>query len=363
MALDYPFANPPAHGTALEIQPGVLWIRMPLPMALDHINLYLLEDSAGWWIVDTGLRGPETREHWERIFADVIGPRGVCGIICTHCHPDHIGQAGWLSERWRAPLWMTHGEYFNGRIFAGPAGEGTFWEGEEFYRRAGAPQHFLDAFSRKSSGYAGLVEPMPRSFHRVSAGDRLRIGGSDWEAVIGKGHSPEHLCLLNRDRELLISGDQVIPIITSNVSVMAIEPEANPLAEWLSSLERFFALPEHVLVLPAHNTPFRGLHQRLRTLISHHEDHLRALERACVEPCTATELLPVLFRRKLGDEQIGLALGECIAHLHLLRARGAITRETCDDGLYRYRSVDSELAAMAVDGVEDDLIGLEGQPI
>jgi glyoxylase-like metal-dependent hydrolase (beta-lactamase superfamily II) len=362
--LEYPFGALPAPGSVLEIQPGVLWVRMPLPMALDHINLYLLEDTAGWWIVDTGLRGNETRELWEQVFAGPLAGRRVCGIVCTHCHPDHIGQAGWLSERWRAPLYMTHGEYYNGRVFSTPAADGPLWEGEEFYRQAGAPQAFLDGFTRRNRGYSGLVEPMPRSFHRVNAGDRRRIGGSEWEAVVGRGHSPEHLCLLNRERQLLISGDQVIPIITSNVSVMAIEPEANPLADWLASHERFFALPDEVLVLPAHNTPFRGLHQRLRSLIAHHEEHLRTLERACIEPRTAMELLPVMFRRPLGNEQIGLALGECIAHLHLLRARGAVVRETGADGLHRYRTLDPEAARREQPEEGDETVmAFEGQPI
>jgi glyoxylase-like metal-dependent hydrolase (beta-lactamase superfamily II) len=365
--LDYPFENIPEPGTVIAIQPGVLWLRMPLPMTLDHINLYLLEDDAGWWIVDTGLRGESTRAHWERIFANELGGKPVIGLICTHCHPDHIGQAGWLSERWKAPLWMTHGEYYVGRVFSTAGADGPVWEAMDFYARAGAGVEFLNGFKSRSKGFSGLVEPMPRSFHRLSHGDSLCIGGSSWEAVIGDGHSPEHLCLLNRERKLLLSGDQVIPIITSNVSVMAIEPEANPLRQWLDSHQRFLQLPDDVLVLPAHNTPFHGLHARLRYLISHHEDHLAALEEACVTPQTAQELLPVIFRRKLDGEQTGLALGECVAHLNLLMHRGSLRRELCDDGLYRYTSNDPSVAARALlarhDRDEDPVMVYEGEPI
>jgi glyoxylase-like metal-dependent hydrolase (beta-lactamase superfamily II) len=365
--LVYPFPQTPAPGEVVEIRPGVLWVRMGLPMALDHINLYLLEDHDGWWIVDTGLKGEQTRRHWEQVFATALVGKPVKALICTHCHPDHIGQAGWLSERWHAPLWMSYGEYYTARVFATPTTEGPLWEGVDFYRSAGAPESFLDRISQRRSGFSGLVEPLPRSFHRITDGEVLAIGGHYWEAVMGHGHSPEHLCLLDRARGLLLSGDQVIPIITSNVSVMAMEPEANPMAAWLDSHSRFLGLPEDVLVLPAHNTPFTGLHVRLRALIAHHEDHLEALETACTTPQTAMELLPVLFRRPLDGDHLSMALGECIAHLNLMRSRGVIVRERGADGLNRYRSLRHEAAPRetpARHGRDDDpLMEFEAEPI
>lgn len=365
--LQYPFAEIPVPGGVVRIQEGVLWVRMPLPMKLDHINLYLLEDDRGWWIVDTGLRGESTRALWEQVFATALGDKPVIGLLCTHCHPDHIGQAGWLNERWKAPLWMSYGEYYTGRVFASVGKDGPVWEALDFYARAGVSREFLDAFAKHTGGFLKLVEPMPRTFRRVMQGDVLHIGGSGWEAVMGHGHSPEHLCLVNRERKLMLSGDQVIPIITSNVSVMAVEPEANPLRQWLESLQRFLELPADLLVLPAHNTPFRGLHPRLEALIEHHEDHMLALEEACVEPRTTMELLPVMFRRELDTEQIGLALGECIAHLNLLLERKLLARELGEDGLYRYRSIDATLPSRARPGKhrldDDPIMEFEGQPI
>lgn len=365
--LAYPFAQVPAPGEAVEIRPGVLWVRMGLPMALDHINLYLLEDHDGWWIIDTGLKGESTRRHWEQLFATALGGKPVKALLCTHCHPDHIGQAGWLSERWRAPLWMSYGEYYTARVYSSASVDGPLWEGVDFYRAAGAPEAFLERVAQRRSGFSGLVEPLPRSFHRVADGEVLEIGGHRWEAVMGHGHSPEHLCLLDRARGLLLSGDQVIPIITSNVSVMAVEPEADPMAAWLASHRRFLELPDDLLVLPAHNTPFIGLHARLRALIAHHEDHLRALEEACATPRTAMELLPVIFRRHLEGDHLSMALGECIAHLHLLRSRGRLRRERGADGLYRYRSQAAVDARRALAGEhprdDDPLMEFETEPL
>lgn len=367
--LQYPFSEVPAPGRTITVAPGVLWLRMSLPLALDHINLYLLEDDDGWWVVDTGMRSDATQANWESVFADpALGGKPITSIICTHSHPDHIGQAGWLSERWRAPLHMTWAEYYMGRVFCSPRAEGSMWQAMDFYARSGASREFMERLGMGGRGFSAMSEPMPRSFHRVVHGQTFVIGGCRWEVVVGRGHSPEHLCLLDRTRGLFLSGDQVIPIITSNVSVMAIEPEANPLADWLESHRRFLSeVPDEVLVLPAHNTPFRGLHARLRHLIQHHEEHLFALEAACVTPRTAVDLLPVIFKRTLGVEQLPLAIGELVAHLHHLMADGRLSRERGDDGLDRYTATDPARAARLRDGVhdadDDTLMDFEAQAV
>lgn len=365
--LEYPWGTRLEPGTVTMIEPGVLWLRLAMPMALDHINLYALEDDDGWWVFDTGLKLDATREAWERVAREFFAGKPVIGMICSHCHPDHVGMAGWISERWQAPLWMTHGEYYMGMMFSRGSGDGPLWEAEEFYRRAGVDENFLERFRKRTRSFSGLTEPLPRTFHRVREGDSFRIAGSRWEAVLGEGHSPEHLCLLNRERKLLLAGDQVIPLITPNVSVLALEPESNPLRDFLGATRRLLDLPDEVLVLPAHNTPFRGLHRRLWQLIDHHENHLAALEEACASPRTAIELLPVLFHRTLDIEQAGLALGECIAHLHLLLARGRLERKLDEAGLYRYRTLAPGMVMAPKAGFRerDDfpLMGIGGEPI
>lgn len=345
-ALDYPFPTPPATGTTLEVVPGVHWLQMPMPGSLSHINLYLLRDGDGWAIVDTGLGDSPTREAWEQVFENALDGRPVHRILVTHMHPDHIGQAGWLGDRWQAPLHMTRAEYYQARAFASGGSFASSWEGERFYRAAGLTREELEAMRARMSaggGFGSMVSPIPMGYRRLCQGDVLTLAGHDWQVLVGSGHSPEHACLYSRALGVLLSGDQVLPVITSNVSVHPTEPEANPLKEWMESHDRFLALPDETLVLPAHNLPFRGLRRRLRALIAHHEDRMLALEEHCETPHTARELVPVLFRRELDERQLMMALGEAIAHLHLLMHRDRIERSLGEDGVWRFRSIDPDL--------------------
>lgn len=343
--LKYLFDDVPGSGTVREIAPGVQWLRMPLPMALDHINLYLLEDDDGWWIIDTGIAVGPTQKIWEQIFETALGDKPVKAVLSTHYHPDHTGMAGWLCEHWQVPFYMTQAEYLSGLAFSRMQSEHFSWNSASYLQQAGYSAQQIEHARNRFSGFGDYIKPMPTAYRRLVDGAHLAINGRRWRVVVGSGHCPEHACLYNEGLNILISGDQVIPRITSNVSVMAGEPEANPLKEWLASHERFLdILPEDALVLPAHNAPFYGLHARLRHLIEHHEEHLLALEEACVAATpTAMELLPVLFKRELDDSQVGLALGECIAHLNYLHQRGQLARELNTEGQNTYSSIDDTL--------------------
>ncbi len=344
-AIRYLFDDVPAPGTLREIAPGVLWLRMPLPMALDHINLYLLEDDDGWWIIDTGIALGPTQELWEQIFTQCLGDKPVKAVLSTHYHPDHIGMAGWLCERWQVPFYMTQAEYLSGLAFSRMQQEHFSWSSARFLQTAGFSPHQVEQARKRFSGFGDYIKPMPMAYRRLVDGTSLSINGHRWRVVVGRGHCPEHACLYCESLNILISGDQVIPKITSNISVMGGEPEANPLKDWLASHERFLEiLPPDALVLPAHNAPFHGLHARLRRLIEHHEEHLLALEEACVAASpTALELLPVLFKRTLDEHTLGMALGECIAHLNYLHQRGQLARDINTAGHYTYQSTDETL--------------------
>jgi glyoxylase-like metal-dependent hydrolase (beta-lactamase superfamily II) len=362
--LEYPYAAHPEPGTAVEVAPGVHWICMPMGTgSLNHINLYLLDDRDGWYVVDTGLPLESVRSQWHSLFGTVLRGRPVKGVICTHMHPDHTGQAGMLTDHFECPLLMSQLEYLHARLMAagGPMQFGS-WQGLTHYRRAGVDAALLERMRQmweamtaaretsmadteaSSAGPPRMGLSLPPSYTRLRDGDVLDIGTNEWRVVVGAGHSPEHACLFSRKLGILISGDQVLPVITSNVSVQPTEPEANPLRQWLASHERFLALPADALVLPAHNLPFRGLRPRLNQLIHHHEDRMLACEEHCLEPRTAVELLPVLFKRELDQRQMMMALGEALAHLNLLIHRNRIERQLHEDGVYRYRSIDPLLA-------------------
>ena len=343
--LNYLFEDVPESGQLREIVPGVLWLRMPLPMALDHINLYLLEDHDGWWVIDTGINIGPTQALWEQVFAKHLQGKPVKAVVSTHYHPDHTGMAGWLCEKWRAPFYMTQGEYYTGLSFSRTTQEHFSWTTEQFLQQSGFNSQQVETMRAHFGGLGDYITPMPTAYRRLVDGGVLTINGNQWRVVVGRGHSPEHACLYSGALNILISGDQVIPKITSNISVLGAEPGGNPLKDWFNSLEEFLeVLPADTLVLPAHNAPFYGLHERLRFLTKHHEDHLLALEEACLTGSpTAMDLLPVLFRRELDEHHLGLAMGECIAHLNFLCQRGQLDRVEDEGGRYRYQSVDTTL--------------------
>lgn len=330
----------PAEGELVCIAEGIYWLRMPLPMSLDHINLYMLDDGDGWFIVDTGMNLPNIKSIWESLFTQYCAYKPVKGVIVTHMHPDHIGLAGWLCERWNVPLYMSSGEYFSARSLMSmiQSSSSSVEHVATFYRHAGQPQDFIDGWKARMQGFAKIVSPLPSSYRRLKPADVLSIGGREWHIVTGGGHSIEHACLYCESDGFLLAGDQSLPRISSNVSVMAIEPEGNPLKDWLETQEGLMSLDESTFVLPAHNEPFIGLHVRAKDLIEHHEQQMEQLWQSCETPKTATELLGVLFKRELAISEISMAVGECIAHLHLLMERGKVTRSD-NNGVYYFQSV------------------------
>ena len=337
--LHYPHGRwVPPPGTLFEVAPGVHWLRMPLPMAgLDHINLWLLEDGDGWVIVDTGLNTEITRAHWQALFDGPMAGRPVRRVIVTHYHPDHLGLAGWLCARWGVPLEIARTEYLMARMLMLDVRDAPPPEAIAFSVRAGWPDDAVDALRARPWGMFGhLISPLPAGYKRLRHGDVLRIGGRDWRIVTGRGHAPEHSCLIADG--LMISGDQVLPRITSNVSVYPTEPYADPLGDWLDSIEELRALDPDLLVLPAHNWPFTGLHTRLDQLRDDHLGKLDKLRAFCSEPRTAFDTFATLFRRPIGPESHGIATGEAVAHLHWLEARGQL-RRLSDSGVDRFVTV------------------------
>ena len=336
--LTYPLGRTgPEPGQILPIAEGIGWTRLPVPGSLDHINIWLLEDEDGVAIVDTGLNIPAARDAWERLLAGPLAGRTVTRIVCTHFHPDHIGLAGWLTARFGVRLWMTRGEWLFARMLTADIRDAPPPEALAYWRAAGWEEKRIATEAEKGWGrFAAMVSPVPVGFVRMQEGDWLTVGGRTWRIVIGSGHSPEHACLVDDDGRLMIAGDQVLPRITSNVSLSLSEPEADPLGEWLASIAKLKQLSGDLLVLPSHGEPFTGLHARLDALDAGHRGRLDALAEHLAEPRRAVDCFSVLFGRKIEDGSFGLATGEAMAHLRRLEVEDRAVREV-REGVHWYR--------------------------
>lgn len=322
--LSYPIAAP-APGSWTEVAPGVRWIRLPMPFRLDHINVWAVDDGEGWSLIDTGLNTDETVKAWQTLLVSGPMARPLTGVYVTHMHPDHVGLAGWFTRRTGAPLWITRLEYLSCRSALADSGREAPADGVAFYRRAGWEPDAIDTYRSRFGSFGRQIHALPDSFRRLEDGATLCIGGQDWKVIVGTGHSPEHACLYCPVLKLLVSGDQVLPRISSNVSVHPMEPEADPMADWYRSLASIKAqVPDDVLVLPAHNDCFRGLHARLDALRSGQDKAFERLRRTLAEPRRVVDVFGALFARPIDAADpplLSLATGESIACLnHLVRA-------------------------------------------
>lgn len=344
--LDYPFGDTiPESGAVFEVAPGILWLRMGLPFALNHINLWLLEDEMdrgngtvrGWTVVDCGISSDATQNAWESVFASHLRGLPILRVIATHCHPDHVGMADWLCRRWSAPLWMTTGEYTFARMMSAslPGVDGTAMF-PHFQRHGLIDPALLEKLQARKSYYPSLVPSIPLAYIRMQDRQDVRIGPNAWRVITGFGHAPEHASLYCAALNILISGDMVLPRISTNVSVFAIEPEANPVQLYLDSLAKYHALPPDTLILPSHGKPFCGLHIRITQLNDHHAARLAEVAEACRTPQSAGDIVPVMFTRPLDAHQLTFALGEALAHLHKLWFDGILHRSIDSDGIIRF---------------------------
>ncbi len=335
--LVYPFPDIPEPGTVREVAPGVLWLRMRLPFALDHINLWLLPDGDHWTAFDTGMSNEETRENWTRVLADKDVAASLNRIIVTHYHPDHIGNAGWLTRQFNIPMWTSESEYLSAHAhYADSAGTQSRAVADLFAEH-GLDAESVTAMAARGDNYRKIISEPPGSFVRLLDGDEIKVGDNTWRVITGYGHAPEHLSLYCDALGVLISGDMLLPRISTNVSVWATEPLGDPLNLFLRSINRFVELPADTLVLPSHGLPFTGAHARVQMLHDHHADRLADVEAKCESPACAAELLSILFRRKLDRHQVFFAMGEAIAHLHYLWYRNRLECiDQADDGVRRF---------------------------
>jgi glyoxylase-like metal-dependent hydrolase (beta-lactamase superfamily II) len=312
----------PTRGSAVQIADGILWARFPLPFALNHVNVYLLEDKGGWAAVDTGIGDEATKDLWAALLSGPLSGHRLTRVIVTHHHPDHMGLAGWLADRFGAPIHMTEAEF----LLAQHLRQNVRFIDEKSYRdlyqRHGMGAESADILISQGHQYKHMVAEMPWLYNPLAVGDRLSVGGRRFEILTGGGHSAEQAMLFDRANRVFLSADQVLPRISPNISVMAIAPEGNPLGRYLRSLAEIrSAVPDNALVLPGHHGPYSGLHHRIDELSVHHEERCRIIATACKsEAKTAAEIVPLLFQRDLDSHQMSFAFSETLAHMNLMAA-------------------------------------------
>lgn len=336
----YPWDEPPEHGTgAIEVAPGVLWLRLPLPMKLDHVNVYALDEGDHWTVIDTGFSSKKSKVLWREAMAGPLGGKPVKRVVVTHHHPDHIGLAGWFQTEFGAELVTTRTAWLTGRMLTLDEQAASPAESLSFYRQSGMDAELLDKrTNERPFNFADVVEPLPLGFTRVRQDDQITMGGRVWDVHIGNGHAPEHATFWSRDDNLVIAGDQILPSISPNVGVYPTEPMADPIGEWLEACERLapLARADH-LVLGGHKLPFTGLPRRMEQLIDNHHGALKRLLGFIDTPKSATECFATLFKRQIGEGEYGLALVEAVAHLSHLYQTGLATRHLrAADGAWVY---------------------------
>ena len=340
-ALRFIEGQPPAPGTAQEIAPGVLWMRLPLPMKLDHVNVYALDDGDGWTIVDTGFDTARSRDIWAQLLAGPLAGRPVRRVVGTHHHPDHIGLAGWFQSDHGAEFWTTRTAWLFARMLVLDAQDRPTPEALTFWRRAGMSDEQIDQRARERPfNFADVVAPMPLGYRRIAEGDQITMGGRRWLVHMGNGHAPEHATFWSMDDDLVLGGDQLLPGISPNLGVYPTEPEADPVGDWLESCARFQRVAEaRHLVLPGHQVPFTGLPLRLSQMIDGHRGALARLVEHLQTPATAMACFQPLFRREIGAPEQGLALVEAVAHLNHLHQQGQVRRWLNPEGAHLWQTI------------------------
>ncbi|QFT60797.1 Hydroxyacylglutathione hydrolase (plasmid) [Sulfitobacter sp. THAF37] len=339
-ALRFPFETMPEFGEITEVRPGILWTRVPLPYRLDHVNIYLIRDGEGWAVIDTGIQTDAARQTWEHILAGPLKGARITRVIVTHYHPDHIGLAGWLCDRFDAPLLTSFSTFMGCKVISQGASESMTRYNFDFYLSHGMTEQAAGVVAIQGNEYLRRVGSLPKSFLRLLMPDTLEIGGRAFRVITGDGHAAEQVMLYCQDEGLLFAADQVIERISPNISVFADEPNGDPLGHFLRALRFLRAeIPDDVLVLPGHRRIFHGLHQRCAELEAHHQERCQRVLDACAGgPKSIADLVPVLFTRDLDPHQMSFAFTETLAHVNRLVRRGEITADVRDGRIFHVLS-------------------------
>jgi len=325
--ITYVMDEPPQEGIPVELADGIYMLRLPLPFALDHVNVCLLEEKDSWTIIDAGLGSQACLDIWDNLLTSFLSKKPVKQLILTHYHPDHVGLSGDLVERTGAQVHMSRTEWLMANMLyydnEGELGAKML----NLFQQHGLPEKECEEIKSFKSSYRDRCSKLPNGFNRIRHGDHLNFGNSRWQCRQGSGHSPEHISLYSSERNVLIAGDHILPKITPNIPMPVQDLTANPIADYLDSLQTFRDIGEDELILPSHRLPFSGIRTRIDQLTNHHHERLQTLVEACNEPVTVFDVLPVLFRRELDSNQMSFAMLEALSHMVYLERKGSIIKQ------------------------------------
>jgi glyoxylase-like metal-dependent hydrolase (beta-lactamase superfamily II) len=330
--LDFPWSGPPAKGHAMEIAPGLLWARLPLPFRLDHVNVWLLEEDDGWTVVDTGCATPELLGVWEMLLAGPMRGLPVRRIIATHGHVDHIGLSGWMVERFDATFVGTFAEWIWARLTHMHDVPGSSATHHSYLVKHGFEESVAERMVTSRRRFIDLSTPIPGSITEIRDGDVIQFGRRSWRVIVTRGHAFEHASFYDAESGILIAGDHLLPKISPVIAVYEMTPKADPLADYLASFPQFLDIPADTLVLPSHGMPYRGIHERIEELGDHHRRRLAATADFLTQPKTAVDLSSAMFPHIEGPDNIGFALGETLAHINYLVNQGVVGEEVDANG-------------------------------
>jgi glyoxylase-like metal-dependent hydrolase (beta-lactamase superfamily II) len=320
--------DPPPHGGFIEIAPRIWWARLPLPMRLNHVNVYLFEDDDGWTIFDAGVADGASRDAWESILSGLVRDRPIRRVIVSHFHTDHVGLAGWLCDRFDAEFLMSQTEYLLARVFQQNYSVESVRRQVRFFHGGGLPLAAAEGIARSRLGNLGYHEPMPPQFERLAAGQFITLAGRRWTVLTGGGHAVEQVMLHCKEDGIFLAADQVMAEISPNISVGTLQPGGNPLRDFFISLDQIKAeIPAGVMVLSGHRRAFFGLHRRIDELKSHHQGRCDAILAAIDgKELTVLDLVPIVFGRSFEGDIVASAMGEALAHANYLAYDGRLDK-------------------------------------
>jgi glyoxylase-like metal-dependent hydrolase (beta-lactamase superfamily II) len=327
VTLEYLSWPAPPLGGAADAAGGVRWMRLPVPGSLAHINIWHAPGRRGRVLIDTGMNQPETCAAWEVLGAAEGLEGALSAILVTHHHPDHFGMAGQLAARFGVPVRMSAPARAAAQRSLAPLNGATAAALAEYRDTWGVDFEALLGSARATGTLEKLLSGMPEAGAAIVEGETVAELREPWVASLHFGHADGHVCLHWRDGALFIGGDQLLPAISSNVSLYPGLASRDPLGDFLASLERLAQLPPETVVLPAHGQPFRGAAARVAQLQAGHAQRLAKLSEFTAAPRTTEEVVAALFgARNLEGWNRLLAFGETLAHIRYLHGRGAITR-------------------------------------